>query len=323
MPRLSIIIPVLGNPAQMEDTLVSVLENRPPECEILAILNRRYEDPYDLKDEVRFVEVARESRLIDMVNTGIGLSRAAIVQLLPCGVQASEGWADAALAHFNDPQMGAVAPIVVDRHNPQRVVAAGAIYRSTSGKLRRLADRVSLAQTRALAGVVADPECQVCFYRRAALEQVGQFSHRVGSRLASVDVAMALTEAGFRTLLEPGCRMLGLGKRRTSESAFAYGQRIERLFWRWLPQKLRLVGLVMHAVHVSGELAKGFYRPSTIARFAGRIAGCRQMRQAENYLRGAEKPAPSPKPPSSGGSHPHLRTRPATANRQSAAGDPV
>ena len=56
MPRLSIVIPVLGNVEGLEDTLVSVLENRPVDCQIVVVLNRPYDDPYDLKDEVCFVE---------------------------------------------------------------------------------------------------------------------------------------------------------------------------------------------------------------------------------------------------------------------------
>ena len=34
-PRLSIVIPAPADPAAMEETLVSVLENRPDDCEIV------------------------------------------------------------------------------------------------------------------------------------------------------------------------------------------------------------------------------------------------------------------------------------------------
>ena len=59
MPRLSIVIPVLGDPQQLDDTLLSVLENRPANCEILVVHNQPYHDPYNLSDEVRFVEAER------------------------------------------------------------------------------------------------------------------------------------------------------------------------------------------------------------------------------------------------------------------------
>ena len=51
MSRLSIVIPVLGSLDGLEDTLVSVLENRPADCQIVVVLNQPYDDPYDLKDE--------------------------------------------------------------------------------------------------------------------------------------------------------------------------------------------------------------------------------------------------------------------------------
>jgi hypothetical protein len=46
VPRLSIIIPVLGSSTRLESTLVSVLENRPPDCEILVLLGAPYDDPF-------------------------------------------------------------------------------------------------------------------------------------------------------------------------------------------------------------------------------------------------------------------------------------
>ena len=56
MPRLSIVIPVLGDPQQLDDTLLSVLENRPARCEIVVVHNRPYHDPYHLCEEVRFIQ---------------------------------------------------------------------------------------------------------------------------------------------------------------------------------------------------------------------------------------------------------------------------
>ncbi len=76
MPRLSIVIPVVGDPRHLDDTLVSVLQNRPDDCEILVVHNRPYDDPYELSDEVRFVEARRGSRLVDCLNVGIAASRA-------------------------------------------------------------------------------------------------------------------------------------------------------------------------------------------------------------------------------------------------------
>ena len=56
IPRLSIVIPMTTGAGDLEDTLVSVLENRPDESEIVVVLARPYADPWNLRDEVRFVQ---------------------------------------------------------------------------------------------------------------------------------------------------------------------------------------------------------------------------------------------------------------------------
>jgi hypothetical protein len=264
------------------------------------------------------VEAPHESRLIDLINIGIGLSRGAIVHLLPCGVHASEGWADAALAAFADPRIAAVTPMVLDRLNSRRLLAAGVVYQAASGRVRRMVDTIGPARTAVIANVLADPECPVAFYRRAAIAHVGYFSDKVEPRFAGIDVAMALAEAGFGSLLEPRCRMLGT-RPRAAEPAFLRGQMVERLFWRWLPRKRRLTSFVRHALLVAGELALGFFRPAGIAHMAGRIAGCLQMTQAQNHVRGSERPA---RPQKRGAPEaPHFRARPAAAMEARSAED--
>jgi len=55
VPRLAVVIPFEGNTKALEDTLVSVLENRPDDSEVLVVLGKPYQDPYALGDEVEFV----------------------------------------------------------------------------------------------------------------------------------------------------------------------------------------------------------------------------------------------------------------------------
>ena len=54
-PRLSIVIPA-ADTAALEETLVSVLENRPADCEIIAALAVPYADPWNIGEEVRFMQ---------------------------------------------------------------------------------------------------------------------------------------------------------------------------------------------------------------------------------------------------------------------------
>ena len=52
-PALSIVIPAPSDSAALEATLVSVLENRPADCEIVVSLGFEYADPWNIADEVR------------------------------------------------------------------------------------------------------------------------------------------------------------------------------------------------------------------------------------------------------------------------------
>ena len=133
MPRLAIVISAVGSIESLEGTLVSVLENRPADCEIIVALHQPYSDPYDLKAEVRFLPpVGRESTVAG-IHRALAATRAPFVHLLASGCQVTEGWADEALARFGDRHIGSVAPLVWDAEHRERIFAAGLGY-CPSGK---------------------------------------------------------------------------------------------------------------------------------------------------------------------------------------------
>ena len=96
MPRLSIIIPVVDRAARWEDTLASVLQNRPAKSEILVCFNHAYDDPYFLRDEVRFIEAPADAGAVDCLNHALTVAQAPIVHLLQPGIEALEGWTEPA-----------------------------------------------------------------------------------------------------------------------------------------------------------------------------------------------------------------------------------
>jgi len=73
--QLSIVIPATGTQEQLDQTLVSVLENRPSDCEVIVPHAFDYKDPYDLHDEVTFVGSAAEN-LVSLGKPSEGLKRA-------------------------------------------------------------------------------------------------------------------------------------------------------------------------------------------------------------------------------------------------------
>jgi len=126
VPRLLIVIPVLGESRQLDDTLLSVLENRPANCEILVVHDEPYLDPYELSDEVRFVEVAHGS-LAECLNQGFAASRSPVVHVIACGVEVRPGWVDIAMRHFDNPDTGSVAAVLVEKDDDRSIILSAGL----------------------------------------------------------------------------------------------------------------------------------------------------------------------------------------------------
>ncbi|HFB98175.1 MAG TPA: hypothetical protein ENJ62_03450, partial [Bryobacterales bacterium] len=110
MARLSIIIPCPGDPVAFEDTLASVLANRPDDCEVLVPMPHPYDDPYALADEVGFLYFPYARSAVALLTASLLCAKSPIVHVLQCGLIVQEGWTEAALGHFADSRdLGAVS----------------------------------------------------------------------------------------------------------------------------------------------------------------------------------------------------------------------
>jgi GT2 family glycosyltransferase len=113
--RASVIIPVLGDPRQMEDTLVSVLENRPADCQVIVVFNQPYDDPYELAGEVDFIEAPTGAGWAECVNRAVAHSSGEVVFVVHCAVEVEPGWLEAATEALARPGVAAAARTTVDR----------------------------------------------------------------------------------------------------------------------------------------------------------------------------------------------------------------
>jgi hypothetical protein len=268
VPRLSCVIPVVGSIEDLETTLVSVLEHRPDDCEIIVVLNRPYADPYGLEDEIRFVEF-RGAGMAACATLGIQLSRASIVHVLAAGLEVAEGWTAAALPHFADPEIAAVAPVIRDSRNPACVLAAGVRYhRGGRRSVCKAAPNSAASRSRALG-----PSIDAGFYRKSALEALGDgLPTNLGDELADVDLALGLHYAGFETVVEPQCAVFADRLADSDRGGFRTGLHAERLFLRNLPVTGWLPAFLLHPYAVAEELLRSLPRGSTLTQIAGRLA---------------------------------------------------
>lgn len=209
MTRLSIVVACFDRTDLLEETLIGVLQNRPRNCEVLVVHDGRYQDPYDLKDEVRFIKVEQSTGWVDSLNAGLDQAVGEIVHLLGAGVLPQTDWTESALAQFDDQAIGSVTPLLLDstdargRAYPKvrclgvkvggllgrKLVAAGREYR-----------RERLARLQPLG-----PNLVAAFYRREALEHCGGIVADFGDEYADIDVARRLEEAGYENTVDVDC----------------------------------------------------------------------------------------------------------------------
>lgn len=290
MYRLSIVIPVLNKLKKLEDTLVSILENRPSRCEIIVVLNEPYDDPYQLSGEVCFVEAAKNANLIESINCGLTHCTAPVVHILTCGMEVSPGWSEAALAHFTDPKVASVAPLVLHRLDRSKIISAGVSYRA-GGKVKRLGYGKSRTDASFTKEPVFGADILAAFYRRSTLEAVDGLNPTIGGQLTGVDLALAMHFAGFHSVYEPECEMYIDPEGVIGADRVSGGCAAERLFWTWAHRWGMLRAVSGHVALITGECLETVVRPSTLFRLGGRAWGALRFPFRRRIEKKEHKPA--------------------------------
>jgi hypothetical protein len=271
--KLSIVIPVLGRLNLLEHSLVSILENRPDECEVLVVLNSPYDDPYALAGEVEFVEAPRGAGLIESLATGVAASRAPIVHVLACGVEVSEGWVETPLRQFKDPSVAAVAPLVLDRFQQQQIVSVGVGYRK-GGSLRHIGEGKRLPGLGPWAAEMIGPSLLAGYYRKSVIEQLGGWDERLGAAGAAADMALGWKQAGLRTVLDPQSKVFAPPAARQLESGtFAQAMAAERMFLSHVAEGEWTPALLAHLFVAAADVCGSLPRPASLLKLLGRTAG--------------------------------------------------
>jgi hypothetical protein len=244
----------VGGAAEFDATLVSVLQHRPDDCEVLLVHTEPYDDPYDLGSEVQFLRSGQSARLVELINEGLATAAGDVVHLLGCGVEVTEGWTNAALDRFQDEDIAAVSPVVLDIDR-KKLLAAGVRW-TVGGSRQIVADQRVLhgGSARLRAGILG-PTLAAGFFRREVLEALGGFDSRLDERYADVDLALAIAALDLRTVCEPASRVVQTAARGDQRRApFARGRNAERLFWRHAAARGMFPSLVMHPFALIGDI---------------------------------------------------------------------
>ncbi|MBX9792157.1 MAG: glycosyltransferase [Pirellulales bacterium] len=289
MPKLSIIIPVLGRIEALEQSLVSLLAIRPRSSEVLVVLNSPYADPYALTDEVRFISTAQGAGWVESVNVGLREATSPVVHIVSPGVEVADDWVWPALRYFSDRRIAAVSPVAVAAADPARVLALGVGYRSEGG--RALVAGGSVAEHSERGAVVGCwPTAWAGFYRRdVLLDLAGGFDAAVGDDLADIDLALRLEAAGFDSVCEPLCHVT-IPDVTTPTMSFRSGRSAERLYWRHRGAVGPSSSVARHMVLVARDALTCLIKPRAAAAMTGRITATlergtyRRAREAAELL---------------------------------------
>ncbi|MGH7174379.1 MAG: glycosyltransferase family 2 protein [Gemmataceae bacterium] len=269
-PCLTIVIPSHNRADLLRRCLASVRRHAPADTQILVVddasPNHAVTRTAQAFAGVSLLRFERRHGFCAAVNAGIRAAQHPLVELLNDDTEVTAGWAEAALAHFVDPRIAAVAPLVLRGAPGEREASAPCWIDSAGDRyfLGGIAGKRGHGRhldARYLpGGEVFGASASSAFYRREALLDVGAFPEEFGAYFEDVDVAFRLHWAGHRIVYEPASRVWhrvsashGRPTRRLLEQQ---SRNEERVFWRNLPSRDLLRALPWHAA----VLAAKFYR---------------------------------------------------------------
>lgn len=268
MPRLSILVPLTGAVASFETTLASVLQNRPKDCDILVVHPESYDDPWSLSNEVQFLEAPEDTPLLEMLDASLPYVRGDVLHILRDGLEATEGWTEAAVAAFRDPQLAMASPAIVHRDRPTEIVSAGLRY-------GRGGSRLHAGQGAPVRGVsetsILGPALRAGFYRTEVLAELGGWEASISEHWADIDLALTIQAGGL------ACRCVGesvvLGHpEEPQRGGFAAGRDAERVFWRHAVHQGWLTSVIAHPFTVAQDTIGRLPSFSAVTQLMGRMA---------------------------------------------------
>ena len=194
-PRFSIIIPVVGQPSALDETLASILRDLGEDSEVVLVHDGTFEDPYNIADELTVID-AQTKRLAGQISIAVEKSAGQIIAIVRPGVELPEKWNDVVAAAFEDPKVASAAPILVSQSNSQSIVTAGVqtnyhYRRLLTGAKKKLAQRV-FGRLQPLG-----PSAWAAFYRRSTLTMIGDLDQKIEDQYFDLDLALTLKQMGY------------------------------------------------------------------------------------------------------------------------------
>ncbi len=280
--QFSIVIPTHNRPKLLRACLASVVRHAPVNTEIIVVddgsANGAASETAGEFTGVEILRFARPQGFCAAANAGIKAARRAVVELLNDDAEVTPGWAEAALARFRDPQVAAVAPLVLcstpqSSHRP-RIDSAGDGY-YWGGVAAKRGHGQFLGPEFLYPCRVFGASASAAFYRRQVVLQLDGFPEEFGAYFEDVDLAFRINRAGFQVVYEPESRVFHQGSasygKPNRRLLARQSQNEERVFWRNLPGWLLTQALPAHLAVLAAKSWRR-WREGTFASFlCGRL----------------------------------------------------
>lgn len=240
---LSIVIPTHQRTDLLRACLDSVLRHAPSGTQIIVVDD---DSPNGAASRAclsfRGVSVLRMPQrrgFCAAANAGINAAQGDMIELLNDDTEVTPGWAEAALAIFEQQaDVAAVAPLVLRWPDGAHIDSAGDRY-----YIGGVAGKRGLGQAPSNEFLQAGYVFGACgcgaFYRRSALQQVGAFPEEFGAYFDDIDLSFRLRRAGHQIWYEPQSKILHHGSasygRPSGQLLRQQSRNEERVFWRNVP----------------------------------------------------------------------------------------
>ncbi len=266
VPRLSIVVPFVKNVNRLEKTLLSILENRPRDCEVILVHNGNYEDPYDLgADEVVLIETEEQSSVVGLINEGVFAACSNVISVLLPGDVVEAGWERSALSMFQDQGIAAVCmPTIVGGQEQATVFGldTDVLPRRSLGRRQRSAEE-------------ATPTLHGTFFRRRVLLALDGFFDHGSTEAAEMEFGLALRSLALTAVIDQEATVEWSGSLQDlGQTSYHLGQIAGQLAVAYSQVERSGVEIDSLVARI-GHLATGLISPSTVAERLGWVLGTR------------------------------------------------
>lgn len=280
MPRLSIIVPHLKDDAGLESTLLSILENRNNEIEIIIAHDGSYSDPYELgQDEAILIESQQDAPFSSQINLAIAASCSPFVQILLPNSTVTDLWYTEAMRLMN--QSDEVLAVSV----PVRCSQTNSVVYGLSGAAlphRRMADKPEATGGLSLCGSV---------FRKRLFKATNGLMEGCKREVAEVELALLMESFGIEFAIAEHATIQAMPRTANGQEAgYEIGYQCAQLANAYVSLEESDVVLGTWTQRL-GHLASGLMNPKTVAERLGWVMGIRSrdyVQTIRNRIEAAE-----------------------------------